>query len=251
MKNLLNFKSFNEGIESIWASSIKNIGLEDKPGSNKGPLVQKMQNNVKANPGDPWCAAYVYTVFKEANLPKEIMEKIPKTAAVIELWKKSESNKKIKTISAEDASNNPELIKPGMVFCYLTRKPGEGSPVYPGSGHTGIIVSVDPTAKTWTGIEGNTNPLDGAREGFGTFLIKRSFSEPSISKDPQNKPTKLLGFIDFLDGHREQDLDGFEEELKKVIDKYTQFTNGEMSKIKKNPDLLNQYEENYKKRNES
>lgn len=248
MKKIINFSSFIK--EGLWSSAKNNMTLENPPGSNKGSEVERMQANVGASPGDPWCAAYVYTVFKDAGLPKEIMDRIPKNPGVKNSWGALKSKKGVKIITADEARKNPALVKPGMVFYYLTKNPKTGT--YPGEGHTGIILQSFPSGRYWNSLEGNTNPADGSREGIGTFVIRRELDDPSISKDPKNKPAKLLGFADFFDGYRSQ------ESVKKFLDdaermsvgkEYVLFTKKEIEKIKKNPKVLDQYGENYNNRN--
>jgi hypothetical protein len=252
MKNIHSWENFlSEGVLDIWKAASSNVGLEDPPGSNKGSLVQKMQSNVGISAGDPWCMAFVYTVFKEANMPKDVMDLIPKTGGVKKSWDTILKNKKVVTFTAEEIKKDPSKLKGGMVFFYLTKDPEKGT--YPGSGHTGIIVSADAQKGTWKGFEGNTNPLDGSREGFGTFYVERSIDDPSISKDPKNKPAKFLGVADFLNSHRTGEIKkGFEEwkSLKNsAVQAFNSFTQKEIEKIKKDPNIQKKYEENYKNRN--
>lgn len=241
IKKFLEF--INEDLADLESSALKSITLEDPPGSNKGERVEIMQRNVGISPGDPWCAAFVYTFFKDANLDSELIKRIPKTGAVSKMWQLSSG---IKKISKDQALSDPNLILPGMVFCYLSRNE---SGQYTGKGHTGVVISVDPNNKTITSIEGNTNPLDGSREGFGSFLVTRKIDDPSISKDPKEHPAKMLGFIDFLDGYRNDDSTGYKEfidSLPSIENSYKKHTDMEITKIKEHPELLDQYSDNYK-----
>lgn len=249
MNTIKKFSEFvSEGLSNLIGSALNNITLEDPPGSNKGKKVESMQKNVGISSGDPWCAAFVYSFFKNANLDSKIMNRIPRNGGVYNMWK---STTNVKKISKEDALKNPKLILPGMAFFYLTKNErGE----YPGTGHTGIVIKVNPIDKTITSIEGNTNPVDGAREGFGSFLVTRRIEDPSISKDPKLHPSKMLGFIDFLDGYR--DLNN--PEYKKFIDSiprietyYKNHTEREIGRIKKSPQVLDQYSKNYQDRNKN
>lgn len=243
MKHLFEFENFNEGISGLFKSAMDNMTKENPEGSNKGDKVNQMLTKDDATPGDPWCAAYVYSVFSEAGLPKELTAKIPKTPKVKELWEKST---KAKRITKEQALGNPALIKPGMVFCYLTKnsKGGHGP-----AGHTGIVVGVNAQEKTWSGFEGNSNPIDGSREGYGTFYIKRSIADPSISKDPKERPALLLGFIDYLDGYRQgKDYEEFKKNLNAASTKYSTFTKSEIDRLNKNPELSKLHAKNYANR---
>ena len=243
MKHLFEYESFNEGIAGLFKSAANNIAKENPEGSNKGDKVEVMQSKSGTTPGNPWCAAYVYSVFAEAGLPAEVMSKIPQTPSVKQLWEKTTNAKKI---SREEALKNPNLIQPGMVFCYLTKN-SKGS--HGPAGHTGIVVVNHPDQKAWSGFEGNANPVDGSREGYGTFYIKRKIEDPSISSDPKEKPALLLGFIDYLDGYRTgKDYEAFKKNLKDAAAKYADFTRAEISRLKSDPKLADVHANNYKNR---
>ena len=246
MKNIKRFAEFIfEGLSDLTKSALDSIVLEDPPGSNKGDKVEAMQRSVGISPGDPWCAAFVYNIFKNANLDPAIIKRIPKTGGVNKMWQSATNAKKI---TKEEALKDPDLILPGMVFFYLTKN-DKGQ--YPGTGHTGMVIKVDKNNKTITSIEGNTNPFDGAREGFGSFVITRKIEDPSISKDPKLHPSKMLGFIDFLDGYRDpKDLEysKFIKSLGKIELAYRNQTIEEIWKIQKFPGILDQYALNYENR---
>jgi hypothetical protein len=246
MRNIKRFTEFVfEGLSGLTKSALDAVTLENPPGSNKGDKVEVMQRSVGISPGDPWCAAFVYSIFKNANLDPAIMGRIPKTGGVNKMWQSATNAKKI---TKEEALKNPDLILPGMVFFYLTKN-DKGQ--YPGTGHTGMVIKVDKNNKTITSIEGNTNPFDGAREGFGSFVITRKIEDPSISKDPKLHPSKMLGFIDFLDGYRNpEDLEysKFIKSLGKIELAYRNQTIEEIWKIQKFPGILDQYALNYENR---
>jgi hypothetical protein len=63
----------------------------------------------------------------------------------------------IPVVLATDASENPELVKPGMLFIMSTGG---------GNGHTGIVEKV--IGGRLVTIEGNTSD-GGSREGIGVF----------------------------------------------------------------------------------
>jgi len=246
MENIRNFNDFiSEGIASLKNSALNILSLETPPGSNKGSKVEIMQKAVGIKPGDPWCVAFVYSFFNDANLSSEILNKIPISGGVFNFWKMS---KNVKKITHEDALKNPKLILPGMVFCFLSKNEAGQ---YGGLGHTGIVLSVNAIDKTITSIEGNTNPVDGAREGFGSFVITRKISDPSIGKNPASHPAKMLGFIDFLDGHRnikDPEYTKFISSIPSIISAYKKSTDVEIGKIRANPKLLDLYGKNYKDR---
>jgi hypothetical protein len=243
MKHVLEFETFNEDISGLFKSAANQIALENPEGSNKGDKVERMQKLAGTTPGQPWCAAYVYSVFHDANLPEEVLDEIPRTPSVKQLWDKSDDSLKI---TRDQALRNPSLIKPGMVFCYLTKNSkGAHGP----AGHTGIVTSVDTAKKMWTGMEGNSNPVDGSREGYGTFLISRSISDPSISSEAKEHPALLLGFIDYLKDHRKgPEYKKFLANVSAAARKYWDFTKKEISRIKSNPKLASIHAMNFKNR---
>lgn len=253
MSRILSFEQYlfegnsvDEVVRSFY-NSLKNTQPEESPrGSNKGQNVEPLQKDVGAGPGDPWCAAYVYGVLRRTVFSEDIKKQIPDDAAVRYHWNNSKA-KKIKY----DSNLNLDTILPGMVFCYLTKDKKTGG--YPGHGHTGIVLSVDKNKKTWTGIEGNANPVDGSREGYGTFIVTREFKDPSISKDPKDHPAKMLGFIDYFAPYRSKSgfTDSLSSKLKTALNELKPKTDKEIAYLKAHPEVLKDYEENYNNRNKS
>jgi hypothetical protein len=179
----------------------------------------------------------------EARFSKK---QIPDDAAVKYHWANSKG-KKIEYKPSMDINS----ILPGMVFFYLSKDQKTGG--YPGHGHTGIILSVDKVNKTWTSVEGNSNPLDGSREGYGTFMLTRKIADPSISKDPKDHPAKLLGFIDYFSPYRTTAdfTKNLSDKMKTLLSELLPKTNKEIQYLKSNPEVLKDYEENYNNRNKS
>lgn len=262
MENLINIISWslfesqipydgNSVIDTFIKSIRSSQKAEESPrGSNKGPTINPILKNVSASPGDPWCAAFVYDVFSNPNFPSGIKDNVKKTAAVRYLWDLTPDSLKY------PFSENKNFVPlPGMVFCYKVRSK-EGT--YPGPGHTGIILSVDQKNKQWVGIEGNTNPLDGSREGYGSYLVTRKFNDPSISKNPKDHPALMLGYIDYFKNYRfaprnQKTINFFNSYMKKkcleLISELNTKTEKEVEYLNKNPGVLISYENNYKNRN--
>jgi hypothetical protein len=236
---------FIKGLIKSFVDTLKiSQKAEESPrGSNKGKEVEAMQKAAGTTPGNPWCAAFVYDVFSKSGIGSYEKNKIPVTPSVRIHWEKSKGAK----ITAEQALKNPNLIKPGMAFFYLTRnEKGE----YPGSGHTGIVLSVNPQEKNFSSLEGNTNPVDGAREGYGSFLVTRNLNDPSISTKKSDHPAKLLGFIDYFAPYRGSSFDSsLKDEIEKAISNvFKTKTEREKSFLSSNPWVLKDYEKNYKER---
>lgn len=241
------FESSSDAVVNSFYSAIKSTQPEESPrGSNKGPTVEPLQKDVGVGPGDPWCVAFIYNVLANTNFPSDIKNQIPDDAAVRYHW----ANSKAKKIEYK-TDMNIDSVLPGMVFCYLSKDNVTGG--YPGHGHTGIILSVDKSKKTWTSIEGNTNPADGSREGYGTFILTREFKDPSISRNPKDHPAKLLGFIDYFAPYRLKEgfTDLLSSKLKSALSELLPKTDREIVYLTAHPEVLKDYEENYNNRNKS
>ena len=237
-------KGETDSIVNSFYSAIKSADSEENPrGSNKGTEVESLLKGVKASPGDPWCAGFIYGVLSKTQFPSYIKNKIPNSSRVKSHWEKTGA-KKIEYKSGL----NLDLILPGMVFCYLSKNKKTGR--YPGKGHTGIILSVDKSNKTWTSVEGNTNPIDGGREGYGTFILTRKIDDPSISTDTKDHPALLLGFIDYFSTYRK--TPGFTQALSSKLETLSNElktkTDKEIAYLKSNPDVLKDYKINYDNR---
>lgn len=153
-------------------------------GSNKGPEVNQYLKSVGLGPGNFWCQSYVYWALNELAKKLGIPNPSVRTGLVKSHWTKSPSANKI---TIEQARVNPELIRPGMVFFMWRGTPwNKGG----GAGHTGIILSVDPTKKTFTSIEGNTDEK-ATGEGDKVGVNTRPLSDNA-----------LVGFVDWFKNER-------------------------------------------------
>jgi len=133
------------------------IGVLEQPlGSNRGVQVEQYQAAVGIDKGEPWCAAFAYWCFKQAADSLRRSNPVIRTGSVIEHWNLARKNA-VPTIITDTARNDPELLKPGMLFIMATGG---------GTGHTGIIEKI--IGGRLVTIEGNTNDT-GSREGIGVF----------------------------------------------------------------------------------
>jgi hypothetical protein len=132
---------------------------EDPKGSNSGPMVDEYLRSVGLDPGFAWCAAFVYWCFEQATTNAGMQNPVPRTAGVLDLWKKS--------------TNRFDSPRPGDIFIMDYGQ---------GKGHTGIVerVLLDGLIET---IEGNTND-EGSREGYEVARRKRPMA-------------KVLGYLRF------------------------------------------------------
>lgn len=173
-----------------------NRQVKEQPrGANSGTEVNRYLKSVGLGSGLPWCAAFVYYIFSELSRRLSQPNPLPKTGGVMNHWASAPADVKIDIAKAR---TNPNLIKPGQIF--IMTRPGRGL------GHTGIVISVDPSKGTFTSIEGNTNDQqsgEGDRVGVNTRRVN--------SKN-------LVGFLDYFKNERTPE---FEADIKKSVDART------------------------------
>ncbi|MBK8553610.1 MAG: CHAP domain-containing protein [Ignavibacteria bacterium] len=131
--------------------------MEKPLGSNSGPEVNKYLASVGLGPGQFWCMAFVYYCFNTAAKNLGRNNPLVKTGHCMTHWNSSTAKK----ILAENAVNNPSLVKPGQIFIINTG----GS-----AGHTGIVEKLE--GGFLHTIEGNSN-TEGSRNGIGVFSLNR------------------------------------------------------------------------------
>ena len=151
----------NKLLRKVLEVAAGEIGVrEDPPGSNHGKKVEQYQASVGVDPGEPWCAAFVYWCFATAasdlGVANPMKEKKCRTGGVVELWDRANANG-AKIVTHDAAFADPSRVLPGMVFV-ITMSGGHG--------HTGLVSKV--IGNTLETIEGNTND-GGSREGIGVF----------------------------------------------------------------------------------
>jgi len=164
----------SELMEAALNAATIEIGTLEKPlGSNSGPKVDKYLSSVDCEPGNPWCAAFVYWCFSEALSTSGEKNPLIKTAGVMDHWNKAR-RQGINCILTPNVIANTSLLRRGQIFIIAT-----GS----GKGHTGLVEDFE-RGKLIT-IEGNTS--DGGR-GPDIGVFRRSGRKLSdINK----------GFIDY------------------------------------------------------
>lgn len=139
------------------AVAASQVGTREQPlGSNRGPQVDAYLRSVHVDPTTgsyPWCAAFVYWCFAQAAEAEKVFNPLVCTARVEDHWHRSTAARVI----AIQATAQPELVQPGMIFFLGTRG---------GNGHTGLVEKT--SGSYLTTIEGNTN-AGGSREGIGVF----------------------------------------------------------------------------------
>ncbi len=118
------------------------LGVKELPG-NRGPKIKEYLNSVGLNEGYSWCAAFVYWCFQNASRSLNVPNPCIKTAGALNHWNLTKGIK-------------VKMPRSGDIFII-----DHGH----GLGHTGMVKTVDPVAKTYTTVEGNSN-TSGSREGY-------------------------------------------------------------------------------------
>lgn len=139
------------------------VGVMEHPiGTNRGPQVDQYVRSTGHDSagGHAWCVCFLYWCFVEAAAALTASNPMPKTAGVLDLWRRA-GDKGLLRIGRPAAVANPELVRPGMIFII-----DSGG----GYGHAGLVSSVQ--GVTLTTIEGNTTDKTGSREGVGVFERK-------------------------------------------------------------------------------
>jgi Putative peptidoglycan binding domain/CHAP domain len=171
-------KSTSRLLRKVLEVAAGEIGVrEDPPASNRGERVEKYQASAGVDPGEPWCAAFVYFCFATAasdlGVANPMKEKKCRTGSVVELWEQANANG-AGIVTHDVAFADPSHVLPGMIFV-ITMSGGHG--------HCGLVSRV--IGNSLETIEGNTND-DGSRDGIGVFR-RTGRSIASINR----------GFIDF------------------------------------------------------
>jgi peptidoglycan hydrolase-like protein with peptidoglycan-binding domain len=154
-------QSGNKLLAKVLEVALGEVGVtEEPPGSNRGKRVEEYMATVGVDPGDPWCAAFVFFCFATAAKAQEVanpmVTKKCKTGSVLDLWNRAQDND-VAIVTHDAALDDPSKIKPGMIFIISTGG---------GHGHTGLVANV--VGNRLVTIEGNTND-GGSREGVGVF----------------------------------------------------------------------------------
>lgn len=156
--------------------------MEVPRSSNRGPMVDVYLRAAGMDPtkGEPdsraWCMCFMYWVFLQASRQLGRDCPLPKTASCHKHWRTAGELKNVTEITAHEALENRNLLKPGLIFIL-----DFGG----GQGHTGIVEAILPGGTLQT-IEGNTN-VDGSRNGVGVFRLTR--------RKPSDET--LTGFVDY------------------------------------------------------
>ena len=113
---------------------------ESRP--NSGPMVDQYLQAVGLEPGNSWCAAFVFWCFQMAANALDMLNPCPKTGGVLRLW---------------ELAPDPSKMRHPTRGAIVIMDHGKGH------GHTGLVETVNGGGLIET-IEGNTNAA-GSRNG--------------------------------------------------------------------------------------
>jgi hypothetical protein len=148
------------------------LGVREQGGRNRGPRVETYLASVGAEPGKPWCAAFVYWLFAEAAVHLGYRNPLARTGGVLRHWHCAPLRAHL---PAELVRRHPDKLRAGAIFVI---DHGEGR------GHTGLVSGPCDGAGYPT-IEGNTCP-EGSRDGDGVYARRRLLDD-----------RQLIGFLDY------------------------------------------------------
>lgn len=159
------------GIKIVYDSQ---IGVRELTGNNDGYHVEKYINSTGLDGNYPWCAAFVYWVFKQNNI--EINLKYP-------AWVPSYFPDD-KLIYVRDGLKNREPIMGDLIGIWFNSKKRLA--------HIGFYDGEND--KYYFTVEGNTNEA-GVREGDGVYRKRRIKRQVhSISSWVENDKNKISNF---------------------------------------------------------
>jgi hypothetical protein len=149
-------------IAEVLKTATAEIGVvEDPPASNRGKRVEEYLRSAGVPPGNAWCVAFVFFCFSTAAKTRRVKNPMAeadcRTGGVLDLWNRAQRARNVIVLPRTDALNDPERVKPGMIFIIDTGG---------GHGHAGLVTGV--TGNRLDTIEGNTNDT-GSRDGIGVF----------------------------------------------------------------------------------
>lgn len=151
------------------------VGIREKGGNNRGPLVELIQETIGGHSQEAWCMSFVQTMIAYAELKTGIKSPLYVSEGCDQVWTESPKAQRVKIAPLAGAV---------VIWGHYNSK-GQ----YTG-GHTGILDSADD--KTFYAFEGNTtggvSESDKViRDGGGVYHTKRSKSG--------NGDMKVRGFL--------------------------------------------------------
>ena len=127
--------------EAVLRAAAATVGVKET-GRNSGPEINGWLEGVGQPSGQPWCAAWVYAMYKAGSAQVGLPNPVYRTASSLRLWEKAASIYR---------QQRPQV---GAIFVMDHGK---------GLGHCGIVEAIHGDGYITT-IEGNTNAA-GSRNG--------------------------------------------------------------------------------------
>ncbi len=145
--------------QEVINQALKDEGVHEQGGNNRGPRVEQMLRTVGLEPGQPWCCAAVCTWIKQAIIALGITTKVHFGASVLKLWERNEPLR----------ISQPE---PGCIALRHEGTNSKGQRV----GHAMLVLDVLDDGQTLKCISGNTNG-QGSREGNCVAIQDRPITQ--------------------------------------------------------------------------
>lgn len=134
------------------------VGIREKGGNNKGPLVELMQETLGGADKEPWCMSAQQTLIAYCEVKCKVKSPIYASEHCLTVWNNTPKAQRVKNIPASNAL---------IVWRHGTTQ----------SGHTGCMREwQNKTMLTCEGnTEGGTSPNgEVVREGGGFYMLQRS-----------------------------------------------------------------------------
>lgn len=146
------------------------VGIREKGGNNKGPMVELIQETIGNASGEAWCMSFVQTCLAYAEVKTGVTSPIVASETCTHVWDTSPKKQRVKIAPL-----------PGAIIIWQRKGSWQG--------HTGIVTEFK--GKTFEAVEGNTESgvANGEvmRDGGGVYITERTLKGYGIMK--------LLGFL--------------------------------------------------------
>lgn len=135
------------------------VGIREKGGNNKGPMVELIQETIDGADVEPWCMSLVQTCLAYAETKTGKRSPIAASEHCLTVWNDTPKAQRVKSIPA-----------PGAIIIWR-----HGSTQ---AGHTGSVIEV--SGNKMTAIEGNTESGNAGgkveRDGGGVYRTTRGIT---------------------------------------------------------------------------
>ena len=165
-------------------------GATESQGSNAGPDVSWFIHDGGGRPrsAPPWCAYFVSSCCRQVARAGFTIE-YTRTGRAVGHWMKAPPERRVQR---DDIWSDPNAR--GLIFCRtrLSKPATDRQKVLDGisrQGHTGIVVEVDPEARTITCVAGNSSGYGHSRVAGGGAVAKE------VIQEGDEAWLRLVGFV--------------------------------------------------------